>query len=226
MTSPVFAPGPTPTTVRDAQGAVHSVPTGWRHLPPGDAALTRRVKEAGPTWQVQERRGRKIFSRGLWAPTSTITRIEAELAAERATPQYARKRAADSRRRAITQAAYVLEFRRAVEQFLDFHPQFLDLASQLAQAVTDHATPVGSAAVARTERIPVERRAEAAVICRLRHHTPAYDSLKIPGGKRERGAVRQHLPHSSRHLVDQYRRRAAPGENCPLRAALASSSSR
>ncbi len=31
-------------------------------LPPGDAALTRRVKEASDHWVVQEKKGRKTFS--------------------------------------------------------------------------------------------------------------------------------------------------------------------
>jgi hypothetical protein len=59
-----FTPGPTPNTVRAADGAILTAPDGWVLLPPGDAALTRRVKETGDHWVVQERRGRKIFSRG------------------------------------------------------------------------------------------------------------------------------------------------------------------
>jgi hypothetical protein len=31
-------------------------------LPPGDAALTRRVKAADDHWVVQEKKGRKVFS--------------------------------------------------------------------------------------------------------------------------------------------------------------------
>ena len=42
-----FAPGPTPDTVRAADGTVKKPPEGWVLLPPGDAALTRRVKAAG-----------------------------------------------------------------------------------------------------------------------------------------------------------------------------------
>jgi hypothetical protein len=48
-----------------------------------------------------------------------------------------------------------------------------DLARGLAEAVTEHEAPVGSGTVARTKRIPVERRAEAAVIAWLRHSSPA-----------------------------------------------------
>ncbi len=66
-------------------------------------------------------------------------------------------------------------------KFLAFHPTYADLAECLARAVTDHSTPVGSGTVARTKRIPIERRAEAAVIAWLRHQTTGYDNLVISG---------------------------------------------
>ena len=54
-----FTPGPAPNTVRAADGSVLAAPDDWALLPPGDAALTRRVKEAGDHWVVQEKKGRK-----------------------------------------------------------------------------------------------------------------------------------------------------------------------
>ena len=72
MTDRTFTPRPTPNTVRSADGKVLTVPDGWVLLPPGDAALTRRVKEAGDHYVVQEKKGRKTFSRGVWAPAATI----------------------------------------------------------------------------------------------------------------------------------------------------------
>src|ERR1700688_1604492 len=80
-----FSPGPTPNTVRAADGSLLTAPDGWILLPPGDAALTRRVKAAGDHWVVAEKKGRKVFSRGVWAPATTIDRIRAELDAERST---------------------------------------------------------------------------------------------------------------------------------------------
>src|SRR5207249_3796449 len=103
-------------------------------------------------WAVQEKKGRKVFSRGVWAPADTIDRVRAELAAERSTEGYARRRRADARRREDTQAAYVEEFVRAVRSFLAFHPAHADLAGRLAWAVAGHATPVGSGTVARARR--------------------------------------------------------------------------
>src|SRR3954452_15977068 len=112
--SHTFIPGPTPNTVRAADGKVLTVPDGWALLPPGDAALTRRVKAAGDHRVVQEKRGRKVFSRGGWAPAATIDRVRAELEAERSTEGFARKQAADARRRERAQAEYVEDFHGAV----------------------------------------------------------------------------------------------------------------
>src|SRR3954469_23995374 len=109
-TQNVFAPGPRPNTVRTANGEVRTVPEGWILLRPGDPALTRRVKAAGDHWVVQEKRGRKVFSRGVWAPAATIDRIRGELEAERSTESFARKKEADARRREKAQAEYVVDF--------------------------------------------------------------------------------------------------------------------
>ena len=107
-------PGPTPNTVRAADGQVLTAPEGWVLLPPGDAALTRRVKAAGDHWVVPEKKGRKVFSRGVWAPAATIERIRAELEAERSTEGFAKKKEADARRRDKAQAEYVEDFLGAV----------------------------------------------------------------------------------------------------------------
>jgi hypothetical protein len=215
-----FTPGPHPNTVRAADGTVLTAPEGWILLPPGDAALTRRVKAAGEHWTVQEKKGRKVFSRGVWAPRTTVERMQAELEAERSTAGYARRKEADARRRETAQQEYVEDFFRAVLSFLAFPPDHADLAERLARAVTDHATPVGSGTVARTRRIPVERRAEAAVIAWMRHRTTAYDSMAIPRVRGKRREVRRLLARRSQELLDCYRRGAPPPQACPLRKAL------
>jgi hypothetical protein len=216
-----FTPGPRPNTVRTPDGRVLTVPEGWVLLPPGDPALTRQVKAAGDHWLVQEKRGRKVFSRGVWAPAATVERIRAELAAERSTERFARRKQADARRREKSQAEYVGDFRGAVVAFLAFHPAHADLADRLARAVTDHATPVGSGTVARTRRIPVEQRAEAAVIAWLRHQTTGYDGMTIPRVRGRRREVRRALARRSHELLDRYRRGEPEQEGCPLRRALA-----
>jgi hypothetical protein len=215
-----FTAGPTPNTVRAVDGRVLTAPDGWTLLAPGDAALTRRVKEAGDHWVVQEKRGRKIFSRGVWAPTATIDHIRAELEAERATEGYAKRKEADARRRDKAQAEYVEDFYGAVVAFLAFHPNYVALADRLARAVSDHSTPVGSGTVARTKRIPVEPRAEAAVIAWLRHQTTAYESMVIPRVKGKRREIRRMLARRSEELLARYRRGEPVPEGCPLQKAL------
>lgn len=221
MSDNIFMPGPAPDTVRTADGNILTAPDGWILLPPGDAALTRRVKTAGEHWVVQEKKGRKTFSKGVFAPVKTVTRIRAELEAERSTEAYARKRAADARRRQTVQAEYVGEFFEAVVAYLDFHADHAELAQRLAKAVTEHATPVGSGTVARTKRIPVEQRAEAAVIAWMRHQTTAYDSMTIPRVKGRRREVRRMLAQHSKGVLRRYRQGEPASGDCPLLHALA-----
>jgi hypothetical protein len=221
MIDTTFTPGPIPNTVRAADGKVLTAPEGWVLLPPGDAALTRRVKAAGEHWVVQEKQGRKVFSRGVWAPATTIQRIRADLEAERATDGYTKRKEADARRRDQAQAAYVEDFFGAVVRFLAFHPTYAGLVERLARAVTEHATPVGSGTVARTNRILVDQRAEAAVIAWMRHQTTGYDGMVIPRVKGKRREVRRLLARRSHQLLERYRRGEPVPERCPLQKALA-----
>ena len=216
----IFTPGPRPNTVRNGDGSVLIAPENWSLLPPGDAALTRRVKAAGDHWVVQEKKGRKLFSSGVWAPTETIDRIRAELEAERSTEGFAKRKVADAKRREKTQAGFVDDFTGAVLTFLAFHPSHAELAQRLARAVADHATPVGSGTVARTKRIPVDQRAEAAVIAWLRHQTTAYDSMVISRERGKRREVRRMLAQRSNNLLARYRRADSGKEDCPLKVAL------
>ena len=169
---------------------------------------------------MQEKKGRKIFSKGVWAPAATIDRIRIDLEAERSTEGFAKKKEAAARRRDKDQAEYVEDFLGAVVTFLPFHGNYADLADKLARAVTDHATPVGSGTVARTKRIPVEQRAEAAVIAWMRHQTTGYDSLAVPRVRGKRREVRRMLARRSHELLEGYRRGEPVPEGCPLKKAL------
>jgi hypothetical protein len=222
----IVFPGPTDRSVRTHAGEVLYPPAEWVLLMPGDATLTRRVKAAGPTWTIQEKRGRKIFSRGVWAPSSTVERVRAQLATERSTQDYANKREAGNRRREREQTAYVEQFHMAVLSFLAFDPKNRDLADRLARAITNHATPVGSGTVARTTRIPIERRAEAAVIAWMRHATTGYDEMVIPRIKGKRREVRRLLAEQSKKLLTAYRTgEAVDLATSPLAVALLNSPS-
>jgi hypothetical protein len=202
----VLAPTSDPQVFVAPDGQRMSPPATWACLPPGDAGLTRRVKQAGPSWAVIEKRGRKAFSRGLWAPRENIERARADLEAERATEAYAKKRAADVSRRERAQAAYVVTFEDEVRAFLRFSPRWADHARALARLVAAHATPVGSGTVARTQRIPVAERAEAAVIAWMRHQTTAYDQMRIERVAGRRREVRRELAEISRAVLSLHRR--------------------
>ena len=221
-TALVFAPTSDPRVFVAPDGSRHTAPSGWACLPPGDAGLTRRVKSLGPSWAIIEKRGRKAFSKGLWAPAEHIATAKAALEAERSTPAYAKKRAAAGARRAHEQAAYVVSFEVEVLGFLRFAPRFESLARGIARRVTEHATPVGSGTVARTERIPIERRAESAVIAWMRHQTTAYDRLPIPRVAGKRREVRRELATVSRAILDLHRRDVAHASAvCPLCSSVA-----
>lgn len=217
-----LAPTADPRVFIAPDGRRLSPPATWDCLPPGDAGLTRRVKAAGPSWAVIEKKGRKAFSKGLWAPRENIEAARAALDAERATPAYARKREADTTRRANAQAAYVVSFEQEVHDFLRFAPRWAALARDLARLVAAHATPVGSGTVARTQRIAIDERAAAAVIAWMRHQTTSYDDMKIERVAGRRREVRRELAQLSRAILDLHRTdapHAAPA--CPLCTAVA-----
>lgn len=221
------SPGPSPGTVRTADGRILSFPAGWSCLPPGDAGLTRRVKALGPSWGVVEKKGRKLFSQGLWAPSENIAQARSEVEAERATPAYQKKLAAGRERREREQAEYVQEFEREVAAFLRFSPAWAAEQALVARAVSEHATPVGSGTVARTERISIDRRAEAAVIAWMRHQTTSYDDMTVARRKGARREVRRELAEHSRTVLDRHRvpARHEPA-SCPLCQALQSAPAR
>lgn len=218
--SKVFGPGKTDRCVTDDKGRSVEVPPNWDLVPPGDATLTRRIKAATAHWVIQTKRGRRTFSGGVWADAKTIAEIRDELEQHRQTPQYAKAQASAERRRTKVQNEYVEDFAGAVREYLNFHSAHQKIAESFVHAVTTHATPVGSGTVARTKRIPIEKRAEAAVIAWMRHQTTAYDHMVIARVKGKRREVRRMLAAESKKLLTQYRNGQSPPPQCPLRSAL------
>jgi len=201
-------------------GKTLTPPADWQFVPSGDAGLTRRLK-TGDYWLVVHRRRNRIESLGLWTSAKAVEAAKAQLEAERSDPAYQKKLDAGKRSREAKQAKYEVEFREAVIAFLDFADKWSAFAEKFADAVTSHAVPVGSGTVARTQRIPVERRAEAAVIAWMRHQTTAYDNMSIARIKGERREVRRRLAERSRQFLCKYR----AGEDvditqCPVAKAL------
>jgi len=214
------APHPKLKYLIGEQGETIHVPEGWACLKPGDAAVTRALKALGPCWTVAEKKGKRTFSKGVWAPAERIEQAKSSVEEKRADPSYAKRRAGDLKRREKKQADYEVTFHQAVMNWLNFHPTHHALAEQMATAITQHATPVGSGTVARTERIPVEKRAAAAVIAWMRHQTTAYDTLRIERVKGRRREVRRELAHQSAQLLNDYRRGLPIRATCKLARAL------
>lgn len=196
-------------------------PLGWIFLKAGDAAVTRKVTDKGLFWRVQIKKGRRNISLGVWAPEEIIKEAYRLVEQKRLSPDYQKKRDYELKRRAQKQAKYEKEFCAAVGDFLNFDKRYYQLQTLLAQTITQHAIPVGSGTVARTERIPLEERASKAVIAWMRHQTTAYDNIKIPHIKGERRAIRRQLAAHSVVLLSRYREGVDIDDKCPLKKALA-----
>lgn len=204
----------------DENGHPVTPPEGWAFLPAGDAGVTRKVSSAGVFWRVQVKMGRRIISKGLWAPKNTIELAVLQMQSTRQTELYQKKVEAAKRRREKIQTEYVDDFCNQVERFLNFHPIYKDMGAKMAKLVSLHATPVGSGTVARTATISIEERASRAVIAWVRHQTTAYDQMPIARIKGERRRVRRMLAQRSVELLESYRKGEPIKIDCPLYAAL------
>lgn len=142
-------------------------------------ALPERLPPKVLTGGLKSKKGRRIISLGIWASEAAINRAKYEVNAVRLTETYQKKRASDAVRREKKQELYSEEFIMAIRSFPGFGLRYADLEQKLAKAVADHAVPVGSGTVARTKMIPIEKRAQLAVIAWMRHLTTVYDNLKI-----------------------------------------------
>lgn len=197
------------------------MPDGWEFVPSGDPALTRRLKQvAADYWVVKRKFGRREYGVGLCVPAGLAGTITADLQRERETPEYKQKLENSRKHREKKQEQYQDDFEAAVLKFLAFHTRWNELALRFARAVTQFTTPVGSGTVARTERIPIEERARAAVIAWMRHNTTNYDHRYIPHIAGKRREVRRELAQDSLALLNEYRLGKDAPANCPLQSAL------
>jgi hypothetical protein len=82
MLNNIFSTCPTPNTVRAADGRVLTVPESRVLLPPGDAALTRRVKAAGEGRNsIRHPTNRAAFS--LSVPSTVAIKILRQFGSDR-----------------------------------------------------------------------------------------------------------------------------------------------
>ena len=207
--------------LKDNTGKVFSVPTGWKNLPAGDASVTRKVKSLGPTWTVQEKKGRKVFSHGVWAAKEQIEEAITLVEAQRADPKHQKKLAQVKVRREEKETVFGEDFQQEIIQFLNFDQKYHLLVEQLSTLVKEHAVPVGSGTVARSSSVTLADKAALAVMAWMRHQTSAYDSTSVVRVKGARRELRRQIARQSERILAKYRN----GDDvdfkvCPLYKAL------
>lgn len=192
--------------LKDASGNLFTIPTGWDNLPAGDASITRKLKSLGPTWTVQEKKGRKTFSHGVWAASENIATARRLVEARRADPKHQKKLAQAKVRRQEKEEVFGEDFQQAITDFLNFHLKYQSLAKQLSTLVKKHAAPVGSGTVARSSSVSVEDKAALAVMAWMRHQASSYDSIAVPKIKGARRELRRQIARQSERILGAYRR--------------------
>lgn len=207
--------------LKDKTGKVYSVPAGWQNLPSGDASITRKLKSLGPSWTVQEKKGRKSFSHGVWAAKEHIEAAKSLVEAQRADPKHQKKLAQAKVRREEKEVVFSTDFQQEIIKFLNFDKKYQALVEKLAVLVKEHAVPVGSGTVARSSSVTLDDKAALAVMAWMRHQTSAYDSTSVPRIKGARRELRRKIARQSERILAKYR---SGGEVdfilCPLYKAL------
>jgi hypothetical protein len=206
---------------KDKAGKVFSVPASWENLPAGDASITRKMKSLGPTWTVQEKKGRKTFSHGVWAAKEQLDEAKALVEAQRADPKHQKKLAQAKVRREEKEVVFGEDFQQEIIKFLNFNEKYHALVEQLSVLVKEHAVPVGSGTVARSSSVTLDDKAALAVMAWMRHQTSAYDSTSVPRVKGARRELRRKIARQSESILAKYRKGDEVNfEVCPLYKAL------
>jgi len=208
-------------SLKDKAGKTFIVPKGWENLPAGDASVTRKLKSLGPTWTVQEKKGRKTFSHGVWAPKENLQQAKALVEAQRRDPKHQKKLAQAKVRREEKEEVFGEDFQQAIITFLNFDKKYQNLVGTLALLVKEHAVPVGSGTVARSSSVTLQDKAALAVMAWMRHQTSNYDTTSVPRIKGARRELRRKIARQSERILAKYR----SGEDadlslCPLYKAL------
>jgi len=192
-------------SLKDKAGKVFTVPAGWENLPAGDASITRKLKSLGPTWTVQEKKGRKTFSHGVWAPREHIQQAKALVEAQRKDPKHQKKLAQAKVRREAKEEVFGEDFQQAIINFLNFDKKHQALVETLAVLVKEHAVPVGSGTVARSSSVSLDDKAALAVMAWMRHQTSNYDTTSVPRIKGARRELRRKIAKQSERILAKYR---------------------
>lgn len=157
------------------------------YVPRGDAALTRRAREAGTLWAVvvrHNRRRTRYERQGILVEETALARAEAACLAD--AEARARRRARDAERRAARDAEVTAALEAEIRRLFPGCPA--DRAAEIAA----HASLRGSGRVGRTAagRALDEAAVTAAVRASVRHVDTAYDTLLMTGVPRHQARTR------------------------------------
>lgn len=156
-------------------------------LPRGDAALTRRAREASSLWAVvvcpDRRRGRNE-RQGLLVEEEALARAESACLAD--ADARARRRERDAAHRATQDMRFTAALRDRVRQLFPGCPE------ERAAGIAAHASARGSGRVGRSAagRSLEEGAVTAAVRASVRHLDTAYDTLLMAGVARHTARAR------------------------------------
>ncbi|AOT58371.1 DUF2293 domain-containing protein [Streptomyces rubrolavendulae] len=157
------------------------------YLPRGDAALTRRAREASVLWAVvvrHDRRRTRYERQGVLVEEAALARAEAACRADAAAR--ARRRARDAERRAAEDVRFTAELEAEIRRLFPGCP------ADRAAGIAAHASVRGSGRVGRTAagRALDEGAVTAAVRASVRHRDTPYDALLADGVARRQARAR------------------------------------
>ncbi|GHA83513.1 DUF2293 domain-containing protein [Streptomyces chryseus] len=153
------------------------------HLPRGNAALTRRAREASSLWAVvvrRNRRRRRYERQGLLVEAPALARAEAACLAD--ADARARRRARDAARREAEDVRFTAALSSEILRLFPACPP------SRASAIATHTSLRGSGRVGRTAagRALDAGAVTAAVGAAVRHEDTPYDALLMAGVPRHR----------------------------------------
>lgn len=157
------------------------------YLPRGNAALTRRAREASSLWAVvvrhNRRRGR-YERQGLLVEAPALTRAETACLAD--ADARARRRERDTARRAAEDVRFTTALTAEILRLFPSCPR------PRAEAIATHTSLRGSGRVGRSAagRSLDEGAVTAAVRAAVRHEDTAYDGLLMSGVPRRKARAR------------------------------------
>jgi hypothetical protein len=161
-------------------GQTIDVPEGYIEVAPGDAYITRRIKQLADVVYVRMEKKKSLglsVPVGLLAPEAVVE--EALSDAERTEAERAKKRAKSEVYRKQKEQRFKADVAARVRAL------FPGMPKAVAEQVVAHAFEVGSGRVGRTTKIPDELKIELAVKAHIRHSRTNYDILLAKGWDRD-----------------------------------------